>query len=124
MASKDIKTASGAKLFVCHAAFEDGLALVKAVSRVMLEKKLFGAPAAETTLHLFGDAAVFACYQKCAEKSTYNGRKINAELFANNDAGDSASNEILEIFDAIVAHNTSRFFPVASSVSSAPSPAA
>ena len=124
MASKEIKTASGAKLFVCHAAFEDGLALVKAVNRVMLEHKLFGSKDPETTLYLFGDAEVYACYLKCAEKSTYNGRKVNAELFANNDAGDAASREILEIFDTIVAHNTSRFFPVASSVSSAPSPAA
>jgi hypothetical protein len=124
MASKEITTKGGAKLFVSHAAFEDGLALVKSVNRVMLDQKLFGSAGAETTLHLFGDAAVFACYQKCAEKATYNGRKVNAELFGNTDAGDAASNEILEIFDAIVAHNTSRFFPVASSVSSAPSPAA
>jgi hypothetical protein len=124
MASKEITTKSGAKLFVCHAAFEDGLALVKSVNRVMLDQKLFGGSGAETTLRLFGDSEVYACYLKCAEKATYNGRKINAELFDDPKAGESAGRDLLEVFDSIVHHNTSRFFPLASSASSAQPPVA
>ncbi len=124
MAGKEITTQGGAKLYMSHASFEDGLALVKAVNKVMLAHGLFAQPGAETTLRLFGDADVFAAYMRCAQKSTYNGRKVDAELFANTDAGDAAAKEILEIFDAIVHFNTSRFFPVASSASKATSPAA
>ena len=126
MASKEITTKGGAKLFVSHAAFEDGLALVKSVNRVMLDQKLFGAAGAgaETTLRLFGDAEVYACYLKCAEKATYNGRKLDSALFDDPKAGEEASRDLLEVFDAIVHHNTYRFFPLASSASSAPPPAA
>ena len=125
MAGKDITTKGGAKLFVSHAAFEDGLALVKAVNKVMLDQKLFGAPPGpETTLRLFGDAAVYACYLTCAEKATYNGRKLDAALFDDPKAGEAASRDLLEVFDAIVHFNTSRFFPLASSASSTPLPAA
>ena len=124
MASKEITTKSGSKLFVCHAAFEDGLALVKAVNSVMLDQKLFGSQGAETTLRLFGDQEVYACYLKCAEKATYNGRKLDAHLFDDPKAGEAACRDLLEVFDNIVHHNTARFFPVASSASSAQSPAA
>ncbi len=124
MAGKEFKTKGGAALFVSHAGFEDGLALVKAVNRVTLNEKLFDAPPMEVTLRLFGDAEVYAAYARCAEKATYNGRKVNAELFGNTTAGDDASRDILDIFDAIVHHNTSRFFPAASSASSTPPPAA
>ena len=123
MASKEIKTASGAKLFVCHAAFEDGLALVKSVNRVMLDQKLLGTKGPEATLRLFGDAEVYACYLKCAEKATYNGRKLDAALFDDPKAGEAASRDLLEVFDAVVHHNTQRFFPLASSASSAQHPA-
>lgn len=124
MAGKEVTTKGGAKLFLSHAAFEDGLALVKAVNKVMLDQKLFGATPYETTMRLFGDAEVYACYLRCAEKATYNGRKLDAELFANNDAGDKATRDLLQIFDEVVHYNTTRFFPSASSASSAPPPAA
>ncbi|MDD5301505.1 MAG: hypothetical protein PHS14_00235 [Elusimicrobia bacterium] len=124
MAGKELKTKGGATLFLSHAAFEDGLALTKAVNKVMLDLKLFGAEGSETTLRLFGDAEVYACYLRCAEKATYNGRKLEAALYDDPKAGESASRDLLEVFDAIVHYNTSRFFPVASSASSTPSPAA
>lgn len=124
MAGKEIATKSGAKLFMSYGGFEDGLALVKAVNRVMLDQKLFGGDAFETTLRLFGDAQVYAGFLRCAEKATYDGRKVNAELFANTDAGDKAAKDILEVFDSVVSYNTSRFFPDASSASSTPPPAA
>ena len=126
MASKEITTKGGAKLFISHASFEDGLALVKSVNRVMLDQKLFGAAGAgpETTLRLFGDPEVYACYLKCAEKATYNGRKLDASLYDDPHAGEAASRDLLEVFDNIVHHNTSRFFPLASSALRTQPPAA
>lgn len=124
MAGKEITTKGGAKLFVSHASFENGLGLTKAVNKVYLDQKLFGQPGAETTLRLFGDADVYAWYLRCAEKAKYNGRNIDAALFDDHKVGEAASRDLLEIFDAVVHHNTSRFFPLASSASSAPPPAA
>lgn len=125
MASEEITTKGGAKLVMSHAAFEDGIKLTKAVNRVMLDNKLFGGAALETTFRLFGDPEVYALFLLCAQKATYDGRKINAELFTNaTDQGDKASKDMFEVFDAVVHFNTSRFFPAASSASSAPPPAA
>jgi hypothetical protein len=124
MAGKEFKTKQGAALFVSHASFEDGVSLVKSVNRVMLDMKLFGQNGAEVTMRLFGDAEVYACYLRCAEKATYNGRKINAALFEDVTAGEGAGRDLLEIFDTVVHYNTARFFPVASSASSTPPPAA
>lgn len=125
MAAQEITTKGGAKLVMSHAAFEDGLKLTKAVNRVMLDQKLFGGPALETTLRLFGDAEVYGLFMVCAQKATYDGRKINSELFTNTtEQGDKASQDLLEVFDAVVHFNTSRFFPAASSASRNPPPAA
>lgn len=124
MAGKEFTTKGGAKLFVSYSSFEEGLALVKCVNKVMLDLKLFEATRFETTLRLFGDAEVYGCYMRCAEKATYNGKKVNNELFANTAQGDASAQEILEIFDTVVHYNTSRFFPAASSASSTQSPAA
>jgi hypothetical protein len=124
MAGKEFKTQGGAALFVTHAAFEDGVALVKAVNKVILDLGLIGKTGLETTMRLFGDAEVYACYLRCAEKATYNGRKIDAKLFDDPKAGEGASRELLEIFDTVVHYNNSRFFPAASSASSTPSKAA
>lgn len=118
MAGKEFKTKRGAKLYVSHAAFEDGLALAKAVNKCMLDRKLFGVLGMETTLRLFGDPEVYAYYEKCAEKATYNDRRITSDLFDDPKLGEQASADLLEIFDTVVAYNNSRFFPVASSASS------
>lgn len=124
MASEEITTKGGAKLVMSHAAFEDGLRLTKAVNRVMLDQKLFGGAPFETTLRLLGDGEVYSLFVLCAQKATYDGRKVNAELFNNTDQGDKASQDLIEVFDAVVHFNTKRFFPTASSASSAPPPAA
>ena len=59
MAGKEFTTKEGAKLFVSYGSLEDGMALVKAVNKVMLDQNLFGKPEPEPTMRLFGDADVY-----------------------------------------------------------------
>ena len=124
---KEVRTSEGAKLLINYAPFEEGLALAKAVNQVMLDRGLFGVdgkPSPEAALRLFNDPAVYELYLRCAKKAEYNGRHVDEKLFDDPKAGESASRDILEIFDEIVSFNVSRFFPKASSASKVPSPAA
>lgn len=127
MAGQKFQTKEGAELFVSYAPFEDGVTLVKAVSKVMMTLRAAGAAGDQgsVTLALFADPDVYACYLRCAKAATYKGRHIEPALFDDaTGAGESASRDLLEIFDTVVTYNHNRFFPRASSASKATSPAA
>ena len=124
---KTVKTKEGAKLEINYAEFADGLELAKATNQVMLDQRLFGTDgkaSPEAILRLFNDPAVYACFQKCVRKATYNGMNIDEKLFDDPKMGESASRDIIEIFDEVVFFNVGRFFPNASSASRATSPTA
>ena len=84
-------------------------------------ERAFGVP---TLRRLHGDADVYAAYLKCSACATYNGRKLDAALFGDQKVGEAACHDTFEIFNIIISFNNARFFPVASSASSTPPPAA
>jgi hypothetical protein len=118
MAGKEFTLDSGAKLFVTQLSLSEGLALHRAVVKCMLDNGLFGRKDREVTMRLFIDPAVMAAYEPAQAKTLYNGRKLDAALFDDPRAGEAASGDMMVIFDTVVAYN-SRFFPKASSASSA-----
>ncbi len=98
----EIKLESGAKLVITPAPFGDALGLQKAIMKAVKGAKVMDGVKslnlADVDMDAIKDALIDAatspevetCLFKCFERSTYNGARVNADLFddpAKNDAG-------------------------------------
>lgn len=77
MAPKEVTLESGAKLELGYASFEDGMALMQAVSKLTAS---FGGGEMNSML-LLSNPEVLRCLFACMKKCMLNGQKINQGTF-------------------------------------------
>lgn len=113
---------SGNKLVVSMSPFSDGNELRKSVSRCMTRCNIKEIAKDESVLQLMSDDDVEKWIFVCAKASTYNGIKVNRDLFDDPKLSVQARGDFFEIVSKIMEVNLNPFFHQASSASSIPSP--
>jgi hypothetical protein len=104
---------SGAKLVVTPCEFEDSMNLLGEV-----KKATYGMPA-ETAMStaLMISIEVRRSFFRCAAKAAYEGRRVQPDLFNDEEIGQQARTDYFEIFDCVFKANCGDFFARASSAS-------
>lgn len=111
----EFKLKSGNTLAVSVAAFEDGNALRKAVTRCMAKAGLDGFESETSVQQLLCDDEVERLMFLCAKAAIYSGAKVDRGLFDDPKLAQQARGDYFEIVARVLGVNLNPFFQTASS---------